>query len=227
MTSKTATTFKTPKIILPIILASSSPRRSQLLQDIRLPIQVITPQVDETPKRGEQARALVKRLAHLKAAAVKQSGICGSESRLILAADTMVAESKAGPMLGKPKSAREATAFLGRLSGKKHFVFTGYCLMQVANGQVLRVVERVVVTQVEMLPLTPATIRAYVGSQEPMDKAGAYGAQGLGMSLIHRIIGSYQNVVGLPVAAVLCDLESIFQVKRFSWLKSGAPPSRP
>jgi septum formation protein len=147
-------------------------------------------EVDETPLVDENPRDYVRRLAEEKARAV-QAG----EDEIILAADTTVVVGN--QILGKPEHGADAIRMLRLLAGRKHEVITGICLRR---GD--RIVLDVASTAVWFAPLSDIEIADYVASGEPMDKAGAYGIQGLASRFIERIDGSYANVVGLPVALV-------------------------
>ncbi len=173
---------------LPLILASGSPRRREILERLRIPFEVIVADIDETPNATESAKAMVTRLAKEKAAAVAAQ----HPGRWVLAADTTVAFRNT--VLGKPKKDKDAQRMLTQLSGKRHEVFTGVCLRR--DSDVFSFCDT---TEVHFRTVTPAMIRWYVRTGEPMDKAGAYAIQGTGAFLIQRITGSMTNVVGLPV----------------------------
>lgn len=190
-----------------IILASTSPRRIGLLADAGLKVKVLAPDSDEKRLPGEPARRFVARVAREKAASVARR-----PDAIIIAADTIVVSPEKQEILGKPKSIADARRMLRLLSGKTHTVLTGYCVFGVNTDGIPREVSRVVSSQVKMRVLDDATIRRYVASGEPMDKAGSYAAQGLGMALIEKISGSYTNVVGLPIAQLLKDLETHFGI---------------
>lgn len=202
-----------PKTVPDLFLASTSPRRLELLSQAGLKFHTLAPQVDETPVRGESGRAMVARLAREKALSVL--GELGARAVIVIAADTTVvaptAGSKAGKILGKPTDSGEAFKMLKSLQGKTHTVFTGYCLAAPGKKPWVRVVQ----THVTMRKLSVQQMQVYAGLAEPMDKAGAYAAQGLGQALIEEIRGSYSNVVGLPVAQVLQDLEAQFHYRPF------------
>ncbi len=207
-----------------LILASTSPRRIDLLNQAGLSPLVVGPGTDEASVRGESPRAMVARLAREKADAVAvkwRSGEIGGayaslSAAMIIAADTTVVAPGGKRVLGKPKDEAEARKMLGQLAGKTHTVLTGYCLLEAMrttdskNRRARKPCVRVVTTQVTMRPLSKEEIAIYVRSGEPMDKAGAYAAQGIGMTLISGIRGSYTNVVGLPVAELLADLSQKF-----------------
>jgi septum formation protein len=193
-----------------IILASTSPRRIELMKQVGLVCEVIAPNADETPRRGEKPAALVARLAREKAASVA-STIEGNS--IIVAADTIVVDPSGRKILGKPTSVADARKMLSMLAGRKHTVLTGYCISETGENAYQKV--RVVKSTVVMRKLSRAQIEAYVATGEPMDKAGSYAAQGLGMALIEKINGSYANVVGLPVSQLWMDLETHFGMKAF------------
>ena len=175
-----------------LILASGSPRRLELLRAAGLSCIVSPADVDETPMAGEEPATYVERLARAKAQAV----LARHPDDVVLGADTTVVIDST--ILGKPATTEEAEAMLRRLSGRQHVVLTGIAVA--VRGVPLARVEQ---TTVWMSPLTAGDIAWYVGSGEPMDRAGAYAIQGLASRFIPRIDGSYSNVVGLPVTAVV------------------------
>lgn len=207
------------KLKIPILLASTSPRRILLMTQVHLPIEVQTPMVDEKPKPNEKPDRLVARLAREKAQSVREIAIQRYESCLILAADTLVVAPDGRKILGKPKDQDDARKMLKLLAGKTHTVLTGYSILLATRTQKSKQIVRVVKSRVKLRPLTAKTIDLYVASEEPMDKAGSYAAQGLGMALVEEIKGSYTNVVGLPMAQVCKDLEKIFKINLFSWIQ--------
>lgn len=172
------------------MLASASPRRRELLAQLDVAFDVAAPDVDETPRDGEQPAELVRRLARDKAAAVARA----RPDAVVVAADTVVDVDGVG--LGKPASDDEARRMLRLLSARRHLVHTG---VAVAAGARVAVTE-VITTAVEFVALTEATVDWYVATGEPRDKAGAYAIQGHGGVLVRRIEGSTSNVVGLPLA---------------------------
>lgn len=175
-----------------IILASASPRRKELLTQMGLSFQVVAADIDEHMDRELSPDRLVEAISAEKAAAVAAGA--GANS-LVIAADTVVVWN--GEVLGKPADQADARRMLGELSGRTHRVYTGYTLRR---GE--RVVTRSEGTDVTFRPLTAEEIAAYVSTGEPMDKAGAYGIQGLGSMLVEGIRGDYFNVMGLPVCAL-------------------------
>lgn len=171
-----------------ITLASASPRRRELLGAAGVEVEVRPADVDETPDPQERPRWYVERVARAKAMAV--------HGERVLAADTIVVLD--GEILGKPLDPEAAAATLRRLAGRQHEVMTAVVLR---TGHVLR--SRLVRTRVSFRPLTDDEIAAYVATGEPLDKAGAYGIQGRGGALVDRVVGSYTNVIGLPMRETL------------------------
>ncbi len=173
-----------------IILASQSPRRRELLEQVGITgFQVISPDVDERVEPGLSPAGMVEELSLRKArAAADKTGPDG----LIIAADTVVALD--GAVLGKPRDREDAFAMLSALSGREHRVYTG---VSVLRGD--RAVTEHEETAVCFRALAPGEIWGYIATGEPMDKAGAYGIQGVGALLVRGIRGDYCNVVGLPV----------------------------
>jgi septum formation protein len=198
-----------------IILASSSPRRIELLSQLGLQFETRSPDVDEKQLRGEKPAELVARLARGKAEVVDDS--LGMGSRLVIAADTIVVAPDGKKVLGKPRNRAEALRMLRTISGKTHTVLTGYCLLG-SNGMGGQdTIVRVVKSKVKIRKLSTRDLAAYLATGESMDKAGAYAAQGHGAALIEAITGSYTNVVGLPMAQLAWDLEAGFGVPLFGW----------
>ena len=175
----------------PLVLASASPRRRELLNQIGLQFEVRPADIDESPLPDEKPSAYVLRLARSKAAA---SAALGDGRELILAADTIVVLDER--LLGKPESEAAAHQMLADLSGRNHQVLTGVALCHQARALEVSAVER---TEVFFSHLSESEIAWYVASGEPLDKAGAYGVQGLGGLFVERLEGNYSNVVGLPL----------------------------
>ncbi|MDQ0456953.1 Maf-like protein [Rhizobium paknamense] len=179
-----------------LILASGSPRRVELLRQVGIEADRLMPMdLDETPEKNEQPRSLARRLATDKAKAALQSLADEPEwqGSFILAADTVVAVGRR--VLPKTEFSDEALAALNLLSGRGHWVFTGVCL--VTPDRKLR--QRVVETKVRFKRLSSHEIDAYLASGEWRGKAGAYAIQGIAGSFVQRLVGSYSNVVGLPL----------------------------
>lgn len=175
----------------PLILASASPRRAALLQSIGLVFRVVPSGVDESGGTDEPPQRMAELWARNKAVAVASR----SADAWVLAADTVVVAD--GCLFGKPKSREEAFSTLRMLSGRTHRVITGMALSNRARG-ILEV--QSVQTEVHFKELSDAEIVSYVHTGKPMDKAGAYGIQGMGAFLVRSIHGSYTNVVGLPLS---------------------------
>lgn len=173
----------------PLVLASSSPRRRELLQQIGVEFDVRVCPVDETPLPAEDPQAYVRRLAIIKA----QASVLADDQRPVLGADTTVVCD--GQILGKPENLADAQRILGMLSGRRHQVLTAIALVHGTS-----VLSEVVSTDVLFRTISPAEIAQYWASGEPCDKAGAYGIQGKGAVFVSRIEGSYSAVVGLPLA---------------------------
>ena len=189
--------FSPLKTIGKLILASASPRRKSLLQELGLDFKIIEAQVEEKPVAGESPQDFVMRAACDKAGDVARENVAS----WILGADTVVVHG--GRILGKPGDAEEALSVLQTLAGQKHLVHTGFCLM---NGKDDVLISRVVTTEAWFYPFSRDIAAAYVATGESLDKAGAYGIQGSGGFLVERINGSYSNVVGLPLAEVVEEL---------------------
>ncbi len=178
-----------------LILASQSPRRSQLLRNAGIPFTAQPADIDETQLPGETAGEYVSRLAREKALTVLASAPVAA---LVLGADTTVVVE--GDTLGKPADAADARRMLQLLGGREHLVMTGVCLAwKNQHGETETLVE-CEVTGVEFSAMSEEEIAAYIASGEPMDKAGAYGIQGRASRWIPRVNGCYFNIVGLPVA---------------------------
>jgi septum formation protein len=174
-----------------ILLASASPRRSELLRQVGIEHEVRPVDVDESVREGEAPSAYVLRLAESKAASLWQR-LAAAERRPVLAADTTVALE--GEIFGKPGSLAEARAMLGRLSGRTHEVHTAVAILH-GGGAAARVSSSSVTFRV----LTPAEIDAYWRTGEPADKAGGYAVQGRAAAFISHIAGSYSGIMGLPL----------------------------
>lgn len=195
-----------------IYLASTSPRRRQLLSEAGFAFELVNPETDEIERKGESPRAMVKRFALDKAENACKL-LPPNATGVVIAADTTVVSPDGKRVLNKPASEADARRMLGVISGRTHVVLTGYAVFAIAAGKIKKRHYAVVKTSVTMRKLSSAAIGAYVASGEPMDKAGSYGAQGIGMGLIESINGSYSNVVGLPMAELLRDLEKRFKLK--------------
>lgn len=183
--------------VLPLILASGSPRRRELLDLMGLTYTVETPDVDESfsGRPSETVMEISRRKATAVAARHSDS--------IIIAADTLVFADGA---LGKPHTPERAKEMLRSLAGNWHHVYTGITVINTRSGRVLRNVDK---TRVHLVPMTEQEIDAYVATGEPLDKAGAYGIQGIGGMFVDRIDGSYSNVVGLPMSMLRIMLAQV------------------
>jgi septum formation protein len=177
-----------------LILASTSPRRAEILRDAGIAFDVRAPQIDEARLPNESVEKMVARLAEAKARAAAESS--GEKSpAIIICADTAVELD--GEMFGKPRDAADAREMLSFLSGRTHYVVTGIYVLRLPDGAARSAVETTAVT---FARLDQKEIDAYVTSGEPLDKAGGYAIQGRAGRYISRIEGCYFNVVGLPLA---------------------------
>lgn len=173
-----------------LILASASPRRLELLKQVGVtPDQIVPADIDETPHKGEKPRMLANRLAFEKATKIAKE----NTQHFILASDTVVACGNR--FLGKAEDKSEAEKFLRTLSGRRHSVYTGVCLIA-PNG---RTITKTICTVVKFKNLEQSDIDFYLNSDEWQGKAGGYAIQGLAARFIRGINGSYSNVVGLPL----------------------------
>ena len=187
------------------ILASGSPRRQQLLCQITEDFSVLPSQIEERRDPSWTAQELPRQLAAQKALDVSSR----NPAALVIGADTIV--SLDGTVLGKPRDEADAADMLRSLSGRTHQVYTGVTLIywKKGNKQLKSFYEK---TDVFFYPLRPDQIESYIATGEPMDKAGAYGIQGLAAAFVRRIEGDYYNVVGLPVARLIQEMESLFSL---------------
>ena len=192
-----------------IVLASASPRRRELLEQVGIEFDVMASNVLECPLDGETPPEHAARLAAEKARDVAAQ-VERAATRWVIGSDTIVVID--GLVLEKPVDQQDAVRMLRKLSGRVHRVITGYCILNSLTGEEL---EGVVETKVKVKQLTEDEIAGYAASGEPMDKAGAYAIQGLGAFMIQEIEGSYSNVVGLPVCQVVEDLERLGAVRLF------------
>ena len=176
----------------PLLLASTSPQRRAILEQLRIPFEVVAPRYEERDRPDAEPAELVREHARGKARSV----VDGAGERPVLGVDTIVVCG--GRAWGKPDSAEHAAEMLDALAGTTHEVVSGLCL--VTPGW--EVVEHDV-TRVTFRPLTPRDVAAYVASGEWEGRAGGYAIQGLGAALVERIEGDYLNVVGLPAAALV------------------------
>lgn len=183
-----------------IVLASASPRRAELLRQVGLEFEVMVSEVEETFTPGLEPAAQVELLALSKANAVAAA----LDRGIVIGADTVVVQG--GKVLGKPADAQEAIAMLQLLQGKGHEVYTGVALVDAKSSA--KLVEHEM-TRVFFNAMSEDTIRRYVATGEPLDKAGAYAVQGKAALFINRLEGCYSNVVGLPLARLATMLKKL------------------
>jgi len=199
----------------PILLGSGSPRRREILQNLRVPFVVHVAGADESTREGEGPAPYLERVVEAKLAAV--AAVFGEGSRVLVAEDVrttaavLVADTSViddGTILGKPTSTAHAESMIARLAGRTHEVWTRFAIGSTESpARVLHA--ETVITRVMFRALSAEQVRAYAESGEGADKAGAYAVQGLGAALVARIEGSYTNVVGLPACEVMVALESL------------------
>jgi septum formation protein len=206
-----------------IILASSSPRRAEILREAGIAFEIRATRIDESPLPGEPAQAMVARLAEAKARAAAARMHADECDCIVVGADTAV--ELGGEILGKPRDSAEAREMLSKLSGRTHDVHTGIFLLQLPSHVTRSAVENSAVT---FSRLSEKEIDAYVASGEPMGKAGAYAIQGLAGRYIPRIEGCYFNIVGLPLAMLYVLLRELgWKNEGQSANKKGGPTDRP
>lgn len=182
-----------------LILASSSPRRQELIRRLGLPVRVVPSLADESVETNEP-RGIVEQLSLRKAEAVAVRLPEGERTGIIVGSDTIVALD--GQVLGKPRDGRHAAEMLQSLQGRSHEVYSGVALIDLEDGRRMVSSSR---TVVRMKPLSAERIERYIRTGEPADKAGGYAIQGLGAALVDRIEGDYYTVVGLPLS-LLSDM---------------------
>jgi len=200
-----------------LVLASGSPRRLMLLSQIGVTPDAVRPStVDESPRKGEMPRALASRLARIKAEAARD--LIANDREIadahVLAADTVVALGRR--ILMKPQYIEEAVASLQLLSGRAHRVLTGICLITPDD----RLRTKIVDTRVRFKHLSRAEIEAYIASREWRGKAGGYAIQGFAGAFVQRLVGSYTNVVGLPLTELAGMLVNEGFPLHFAWARS-------
>lgn len=193
-----------PNKTKPIILASSSPRRKQLLEMTGIAFEVIPSHIEEEGLYGETPYEHVMRLSREKAMKVGRK----FRDRWILGVDTIVFID--GEVLGKPRNKGDACLMLKKLSGKEHKVMTGFFIYHPTLNQS---VDEVVESVVKIKELNDQEIQGYIKTGEPFDKAGAYAVQGIGMFMIEKVFGSYTNVIGLPVCEVIDALKRLGAIR--------------
>ncbi len=186
---------------VPVYLASKSPRRKKLLNQLNIKFKVVDIHIDEMNKNGELPASMVKRLSKEKLAKAQEK----INNGIIITADTIVVIDK--KILGKPKDKKDAEKILKKLSGRTHTVYTGYSVFNSMNNKFITDYEK---TNVTFRKLEQSEIEDYIASGTPMDKAGAYGIQDdFGAVFIKKINGDYYNVVGLPLSSLYDSLKRI------------------
>mgnify|MGYP005840633805 CR=1 FL=1 len=175
-----------------IILASKSPRRKEILENLKIKFDIIPSKAEEIFIEGEPPQKVVQRIAKEKLRSILTKDL-NLENSLIIAADTIVYLE--GKILGQPKDENEAFRMLEFMQGRTHFVYTGLCLLKGIN----EIAEGVSESIVEFYSMTKSEINWYVKTKEPLDKAGSYGVQERGALFIKSIKGSFHNVMGFPV----------------------------
>ena len=185
-----------------IVLASASPRRKDILENIGMKFKIAVASCDETIADGIKPQDAVMLLSLKKAAAVAVQ--FQGEKKIVIGADTVVVSN--GEILTKPKDDEDAFNILKKLSGKEHSVMTGITLLRTSDAKCETVYEE---TKVRFKELADDEIISYIKTGEPKDKAGAYGIQGIGSMLIEKIDGDYNNVVGLPITRIYQELKKI------------------
>lgn len=180
-----------------VILASTSPRRKELLESIGLVFEVVPAKYDEDMTGHIDPEKVVRTFSYEKAASLKAD----FPDALIIAADTVVYIDET--VYGKPRDYEEAKQMLAHLAGTSHTVYTGFTILDSATNKAITQVEH---TQITLTPLTDSQIEAYFKKVPPLDKAGAYAIQGMGATFTKEIVGEYSNVVGLPLCSVTAAL---------------------
>jgi septum formation protein len=180
---------------LKLVLASSSPRRAQILRDAGFDFTIQPANVDESLAPGEAVEAYVARIAQAKARAVAGRALADGTPAIVIAADTVVLAGK--QILAKPKDAEDARRMLRLLNATTHEVLTGLFVIRAYDGISFAHLER---TRVEFIRISDIDIDAYIQTKEPFDKAGAYGIQGVGGRFVRKVDGCYFNVMGLPLS---------------------------
>jgi septum formation protein len=201
-----------------LVLASASPRRLMLLGQAGIEPDALRPMsIDETPNKGEMPRTLVMRLARAKAEGARDQIANDKDvaDAFVLAADTVVAVGRR--ILVKPKFVEEELAALQLLSGRNHRVLTGLCLITPDDRVRIKIVD----TRVRFKRLSKEEIEAYIASREWRGKAGGYAIQGLAGCFVQKIVGSYTNVVGLPLTEAVAMLLGESYPIHFNWLRLG------
>ena len=195
-----------------IILASKSPRRREILENTKVRFSIKESQIEEIIKDNETPKETVMRLAYEKALDVANNN---NKESLVIGADTIVVIDD--QILGKPKNEEEAYNMIKLLSGKTHYVITGFALINLTLNKRLIDCE---VSQVTFKELSDECIKDYINTKESLDKAGAYGIQGYGGLLVKNIKGDYFNIVGLPISKISDCLKDHFKINLFTEVDS-------
>ena len=209
MNPRAKTRFRIISRKYPLILASSSPRRRRILEQIALPYRSCPSHIEENHAAGDPA-AVTRTLAERKA----RAALLKIKNHWVLGADTLVVLGE--KILGKPEDPDEARDMLLQLSDKDHRVVTGFTLLD-PSGDMAHAEE--ITTMVKMKRVTQKEIEAYIGTGEPLGKAGSYAIQGVGAFMVETISGSYTNVVGLPICALIKALLSTGALKNYPIIK--------
>ena len=188
-----------------IILASKSPRRKELLSEMGITFDIYSKEIEEHLDPDVEPARAVEKLAEEKAQAVFDECL----DAIVIGADTVVAVD--GEIMGKPKDPADAARMIHRIQGRDHEVLTGVAVI-LKKGEVETTINFAETTRVHVFPMTEEEIQAYASSKEPMDKAGAYGIQGLFAAYVSGIEGDYNNVVGLPVGRLYQEVKAIADV---------------
>lgn len=179
-----------------MILASKSPRRKEILENFGFNLEIVVPEIDENSDKDNNVDKIMD-IAYKKVLEVAKN----HRDKFIIGADTIVEFN--GKIIGKPKSVDDAKRILKDLSGKSHNVITGFCIMNKSKNILIRDYAK---TEVIFRKLDDDTISWYIGTKEPMDKAGAYGIQGKGAVLVEKINGDFFTVMGLPIGEIINKL---------------------
>lgn len=188
-----------------LILASRSPRRAEILKNAKLSFHTFSVEISENLSENMSLDSALQELSRRKAGAVveKYAGLW-SKDTIVLAADTIVVLN--GEILGKPKDREQAKSYLLRLSGREHEVKTAFCLWNLKTSQIETACEN---SMVKFKEITAAELESYLDTDEPYDKAGAYGIQGMGRSFVTSFTNSFYNIMGLPIEKVLETLDRL------------------
>ena len=197
-----------------IILASKSPRRKEILENLGIEIEIITAETDESSEERDPS-ALVRELAERKGRVVAEEieeRIGENERTFIISSDTVVALD--GEILGKPRDLDDARRMLKMLEGRSHSVFSGIAVIEISGGRITKSASATEETLVYFAPMSDSDVEFYINTENVLDKAGAYAIQGIASTFIDKIDGDYFNVVGLPVRRLFKLLSDEFGIKQ-------------